>query len=822
MADPRLDFDPITGWLDASVFDTNPANQPETRGFMQRLFTQIQDFINATLIAWVKATFTSKYEITTDRKLSVTGDFTGTILGLAPIASDPYLSTVVAGHTTQLADNVTQFALKANKTEINTLANNKVDKITGKGLSTNDYDATEKSEVAKVANKADTSYVNTQIASVASGSPKATYATLAALAAAIPTGNTNIYVVTADGKWYYWNGSAWTIGGTYQSTGISPASVTPLETSFCVRQVNLFNKNDIVADTYISNSNGTEQSFAGFTASGFIVLKASTQYCIKFVDHYAFYNSAKVYISGSNTGGRDRVVSSPSNAVYIRFSWALTGLLTPAQQISEGNTPKPFEKFGYKLVDALPLVVNPENATFFVTGNNLLNINTASVGYYVNQTDGNLNANASYTTSDFIKVNPNTTYTRSDSNRVVFYDVNQVFISGLASATTVTTPSNAQYMKVSFSGSTSQSRVSVGNVLMPYEPYKCVIPNTLLGLTDTASSLLINIATIIPAVVGHEVNVYFNNIMCVDNINNYQINVVCSKGRQQVERWTYIPVAGDVGDIAITFEVYQKYVSIASVTSTIRVSATTKGTGQTLKVAILGDSTIANNNMINELANLFSTDAMHLTFIGTQGVSPNFHEGYSGRSTNWLYTDAASPFVYSSAFNYATYLSSHSLATPDVVMLNLGINDMFDYTDDANVLLGIQAMITQYDAMIANIKLSNANMKFGICVTVPSGNEDAFDGYNCGQTSWRYNRNNRLLTNALINYFKGKEAQYIYLVPINVNLDTVNNILLNTAQPINSRNPLLLARQYNGVHPGVYGYYQIADMDYYWLKSIVT
>lgn len=65
----------------------------------------------------------------------------------------------------------------------------------------------------------------TAIAAVASGSPKGTYATLTALQTALPTGNTNIYVVTADGNWYYWNGSAWTAGGVYQSTGIADSTV---------------------------------------------------------------------------------------------------------------------------------------------------------------------------------------------------------------------------------------------------------------------------------------------------------------------------------------------------------------------------------------------------------------------------------------------------------------------------------------------------------------------------------------------------------------------------------------------------------------------
>jgi hypothetical protein len=51
-----------------------------------------------------------------------------------------------------------------------------------------------------------------------------TYASLAALTAAIPAGNTNRYVTTDNGNWYYWNGAAWTSGGVFQASAL-PAGV---------------------------------------------------------------------------------------------------------------------------------------------------------------------------------------------------------------------------------------------------------------------------------------------------------------------------------------------------------------------------------------------------------------------------------------------------------------------------------------------------------------------------------------------------------------------------------------------------------------------
>ena len=47
-----------------------------------------------------------------------------------------------------------------------------------------------------------------------------TYATLTALETAYPTGDTKRYIVAADGKWYYWSGSAWAAGQVAQAIGI--------------------------------------------------------------------------------------------------------------------------------------------------------------------------------------------------------------------------------------------------------------------------------------------------------------------------------------------------------------------------------------------------------------------------------------------------------------------------------------------------------------------------------------------------------------------------------------------------------------------------
>lgn len=53
---------------------------------------------------------------------------------------------------------------------------------------------------------------------VIDGSPKGVYANLSALQTAYPSGASGVYLTSDNGHWYYWNGSAWTDGGVYQSS----------------------------------------------------------------------------------------------------------------------------------------------------------------------------------------------------------------------------------------------------------------------------------------------------------------------------------------------------------------------------------------------------------------------------------------------------------------------------------------------------------------------------------------------------------------------------------------------------------------------------
>ena len=69
----------------------------------------------------------------------------------------------------------------------------------------------------------------------------------------------------------------------------------------------------------------------------------------------------------------------------------------------------------------------------------------------------------------------------------------------------------------------------------------------------------------------------------------------------------------------------------------------------------------------------------------------------------------------------------------------------------------------------------------------------------------------------MIATYGNREKQNIFLVPLYVNIDCVNNFPLRS-EPASSRNKTKIVRHINGVHPAKEGYWQIADSFYFWMK----
>lgn len=111
--------------------------------------------------------------------------------------------------------------------------------------------------------------INHKVDVATSGSPAGVYATVSDLETADPD-HDKIYVVTADGKWYYYTNNTWTAGGTYQATSISDSD--PVITSIDNRLDNL----EIHYENLLNEENIVEYKI--INASGEVIDDANGKY----------------------------------------------------------------------------------------------------------------------------------------------------------------------------------------------------------------------------------------------------------------------------------------------------------------------------------------------------------------------------------------------------------------------------------------------------------------------------------------------------------------------------------------------------------------
>jgi lysophospholipase L1-like esterase len=149
----------------------------------------------------------------------------------------------------------------------------------------------------------------------------------------------------------------------------------------------------------------------------------------------------------------------------------------------------------------------------------------------------------------------------------------------------------------------------------------------------------------------------------------------------------------------------------------------------------------------------------------------------------------------------------------------LGTNDVFSATD-ANLEETTATILKNADMLLNGIRAGAPNAKIGLVTTVPpSASQDAFGAnYGANQTRWQYRKNQHRLVEKMMEKYKGREAENVWIVPAYLNLDCVHNFP-QIEVAANARNSQKITRANNGVHPAASGYQQIADSIYGWLQN---
>lgn len=344
---------------------------------------------------------------------------------------------------------------------------------------------------------------------------------------------------------------------------------------------------------------------------------------------------------------------------------------------------------------------------------------------------------------------------------------------------------------------------------------------------DSVADIRLTLPLVGYAVAGSEMNVYFDNIVLTQQPEKLRVVVESQLGTTEAGRWTVTPAATDVGEHSWKVAVYEGEQKLAEQTMTWHVAPADVGAGRHQTLLIVGDSLTHATIYPNDLARRLSAPGQPTwTMLGTHrpaSAQPGVaHEGYGG----WTWErfvkhyepnpDPAqrkhsSPFVFledgQPKLDIPRYFrDSCGGKTPDVVTFLLGINDCFgaNPNDQAAMDQRIDPVFAQAEMLLKAFHEAAPEAELAVCLTTPpNARESGFEAnYKGKYTRWGWKRIQHRLVQRQLQQFGGREADGIFVVPTELNLDPVGGY------PVD-----------NGVHPNAAGYQQVAASLHAWLMS---
>lgn len=463
--------------------------------------------------------------------------------------------------------------------------------------------------------------------------------------------------------------------------------------------------------------------------------------------------------------------------------------------------------------DALAEKVDQSFLFDYTQSNNYADMSTAQTG--VLHTDGKIytddaNYNSYIYLENYIPVSEDEVislqYTKNGSrywsvnsdddyayfSRVVAYDAQKTVLSSSgaissASSGTVrsyTVPNGVSFIRVTLSISLLNNVTDIAIVknatsTVPYMEYGTITVSTIKekfisgGTNDRR--IYFSLPESINVKVGSEFRAYFRNILYPTNGNLW-----VSSNNSLTTRYydDYLAITPTVeGSHALDWKLYDANSNLLN-SGTLTIIASVKTASNTTSALILGDSFVNAGVMGQKVIDLYAADEATLNLLGTRGTAPNLHEGRGGwRAANYCTTASSETFgvnpFYNDGFDFAYYMTNQGYSGVQIVVINLGVNDVFAYKDttyngetDLNYFGQIVDSILSYDGAIKVI----INLP-----TTPSSDGTSFtDTYGTSQIQWLYNRNIIRFAADLRDYFADK--QNVVISASNCVLDTKTQI----------------------------------------------
>ncbi len=481
---------------------------------------------------------------------------------------------------------------------------------------------------------------------------------------------------------------------------------------------------------------------------------------------------------------------------------------------------------------------------------NLLNMNTIEHGVYVNPGNGLTSGNASYATTDYIRVAPGQNITlqygadtaainraKASMNFIAAFDSDKKILAtyGARSVEVYTVPDNVSYIRIS-SGVLATS----GNVLfsildsteiVDYVPYGANEVTIIYRLrpeshNDSHIKAVAGIAcdAYLPkniyCAVGRTIELY-NNQVCLQ-ANKYHLRWRCSVGKALKRKFSVTATEALIGNYTIILEIYDDTQALVWQGKT-KLHIVPNAITTAHSVCPIGDSLTNIKYWLPEVVNL---SGGKISFVGTYSwglddASGNRrkggHEGRSGfTAKNYINGD---PYTYAGAkespnnvfwngsnFSWTNYKSVSGLS-PDAVQIFLGTNGI---AEDNTVNAGY---IKQ---MVDCIRQDDANIPVFVINTIYRGTQDGIgvqqsnDGYASQVGVWKYNEDKKVmdLMIKLDNLLGGYPNVHM------INLALTHDSEYNFGAVETSVNPRATQTELmpvESVHPQLQGYYQMAD-----------
>ncbi len=227
-----------------------------------------------------------------------------------------------------------------------------------------------------------------------------------------------------------------------------------------------------------------------------------------------------------------------------------------------------------------------------------------------------------------------------------------------------------------------------------------------------------------------------------------------------------------------------------------------------LNVLFLGDSLIDQNYYTAEVSKLFEDDSLKLSFLGTRGADGARHEGRGGWSA-YDYCNSASkygysnPFLHDGKFDFEYYMDKNNYDGVDIVVLNLGINDLNLLEHNSH-----KEILGYFSEIIDGIHDYDPSTE--VLINLP------ILPYNSGENeAYRYDRLE--LAESLYDEFGEREEEGVIIVPLYLSVDPGMSYKLHdpVIDEFNQDYGMIVT---DATHPNIPGYTQMAEMTYNYIK----